>query len=238
MSTSNVKALTLLLALAATGPTLCVQADEFQSLDAIRQLAQEHALGLLQDKAFTELDVQAAALDSRLRLKPCDDALETFGASGSERSTRITVGIRCAGSTPWTLYVPVQVHASMAVVGVTHALPRGSVLSLDDLVIQSRPVQELPAQYLSDPSSALDMELTRAVTADTLLSPSLLKQPQLVSKGQQVTIVADGANFAVKMAGTALQNGSAGQLISVKNTTSGRTVQGVIVDAATIRVKL
>lgn len=238
MSTFNVKALTLLLAMVATGVTFRAHAEEIQSLDAIRQLAQDHALGLLQGKAYTELDVQAAALDPRLRLKACDSVLEPFGSSGSERSTRLTVGVRCTGSTPWTLYVPVQVHASMAVLGVTHSLPRGSVLTLADLVIQNRPVQELPAQYLSDPAAAIDMELTRAVTADTLLSPSLLKQPQVVSKGQQVTIVADGANFAVKMAGTALQNGSAGQLISVKNTTSGRTVQGMIVDAGTVKVKL
>ncbi|MES2605275.1 MAG: flagellar basal body P-ring formation chaperone FlgA [Pseudomonadota bacterium] len=215
-----------------------LQAQEIQPLANIQTLAETFALEQLQTQNYADLRVTASTLDSRLRLRACDSELEAFGTPGGERSGRLTVGIRCSGSTPWTIYVPVQIRASLSVVVIQNALPRGAVLQASDLAIETRTLQELPPAYVSDQATVVGQELTRAVPANALVTPNLLREPQLVNKGQTVTIIADGENFAVKMAGTALQNGAAGQRINVKNTTSGRTVQATIVDAGTVRVSM
>jgi flagella basal body P-ring formation protein FlgA len=60
----------------------------------------------------------------------------------------------------------------------------------------------------------------------------------LIAKGQDVTILATGANIQVRMAGVALQKGQQGERIDVQNSSSGRTVQAVILDGGTVQIQL
>jgi len=237
MNKRHVNALTLVLALSAASVYCrCVQAEEIQSLQEIQSTAETWALGQMQERQYADLQVVATTLDSRLRLKACDRPLEAFGTMAGEHSGRLTVGIRCSSATPWTLYVPVQVRASVAVISVANTLPKDSILAASDLTVVNRTVQELPTSYISDMQAAVGMQLTRSVTANSLLTQTMLTQRLVINKGQEVTILADGQNFAVKMRGTALQNGTSGQRIGVKNTTSGRTVEAMIVDSGTVKV--
>ncbi|HTQ98532.1 MAG TPA: flagellar basal body P-ring formation chaperone FlgA [Candidatus Acidoferrum sp.] len=240
MAHSRVNALTLIAGLSIVAVLLLTcqarATEESQSLQQVQATAESWALAQLQNGEFTELQVEATALDNRLHLRACDHALETFGSVGTVRAGRVTVGVRCSSPVAWTLYVPVQVHASVAVLTTASSLPKGAVLDKRDLVLVNRGVQELPLNYVSDPARAIDMALTHAVPANTLLTQSMLEEPQLVNKGQVVTITAEGSSYAVKMLGTALQNGAAGQRIGVRNSTSGRTVEAVVVDASTVKV--
>jgi len=237
MNNKLVNALTSSLVLsAALLYSLQSRADEIQSLQEVQTTAETYALGQMQDRQYSDLQVVSTTLDNRLRLKACEHPLEAFGSTGGERSGRITVGIRCNSATPWTLYVPVQVRASVSVLSIANTMPKDAVLAASDLVQVNRNVQELPPSYLSEMSAVVGKQLTRTVQANSLLTQAMVQQRLLVTKGQEVTILADGQNFAVKMMGTALQAGTAGQQIGVKNTTSGRTVEAVIVDAGTVRV--
>lgn len=239
MKRTTVKALTRVMAMAALcGLPVLACADEMQSLAAIAQTAESWALAQLQDNRYNELHVNAGPLDSRLRLRACQQPLEAFGSVGSARSGRLTVGIRCTAPVPWSIYIPVQVHATIAVVAVAMPQNKGAVLRSDDLIMVNRSLQELPLHYISDPQMATNMALTRAVAGESLLSPGLLQEPQLVNKGQEITILAGSTRLAVKMPGTALQNGARGQRIGVRNASSGKTVEGVIVDAGTVQVDL
>ncbi|HEY0963304.1 MAG TPA: flagellar basal body P-ring formation chaperone FlgA [Pseudomonadales bacterium] len=212
--------------------------DGMQPLDSVAAAAEQHARGLLQQGGLADAVVKASALDGRLRLKLCDVPLETFGNDNALRGGRTTVGVRCNGASPWTLYVPVAITASTYIVLVDGPLPRGTVLTASHLRREQRPLGALPPQYLTEIDDALGRTLTRAVTGTTIASPNLLQARDLVAKGQDVTILASGTQVQVRMAGVALQKGQQGERIDVKNTSSGKTVQAVIVDAATVQVPL
>lgn len=215
------------------------QADAaVQPLDTIASAAEQHARGLLQNQGLADATVQANALDGRLRLKRCDSPLETFSNDNNLRGGRTTVGVRCNGAAPWTLYVPVAITASIYIVMVDGPLPRGTVLNASHLRREQRPLSALPPQYLTEIDDALGRTLTRAVTGATIASPNMLQTRDLISKGQDVTILATGTKVQVRMAGVALQKGQQGERIDVKNASSGKTVQAVIVDAATVQVPL
>ncbi len=239
MNNKLVNALTCILALCmALLVAARAHGEALQSLADVQAMAETYALAQMQDRQYTDLQITATTLDNRLRLKACERPLEAFGTMVGENSGRMTVGIRCSGVMPWTVYVPVQMRASVAVLSIINTLPKDSVISASDIVLVNRNVQELPARYLSEPEAVIGMQLTRSVPANSLLTQAMVQQRLLINKGQEVTILAGGQNFAVKMLGTALQNGTAGQRIGVKNTTSGRTVEAVIVDAGTVRVSL
>lgn len=240
MHAGNVKALTSrTLAALLFGVFLpFATAEELQNLTDIASTAEQFALSQLDTHSYTEVSVEAAPLDPRSRMQQCDQTLEAFSTNSGIRAGRSTVGVRCSGTHSWTVYVPLQIRASVNVVTLTAPQQRGTVLAEADLKVVSKPFATLPAQYATDLKDVLGKELTRNLGADTVIAPSMLKAHPVVSKGQEVVIMASSANFEVRMSGTALQNGAQGQRITVKNNNSGRTIQAVIVDGNTVQVQL
>lgn len=225
----------LLLALPQSGRS---QAADMQPLATIATAAEAHARTLLKGQDLAKATVQASALDQRLRLKNCEAPLETFSNDNNLRGGRVTVGVRCPGTTPWTLYVPVSITAHIYIVVIDGPLPRGTVLNEAHVRLEQRPLNALPPQYLTSAEQVIGHTLTRSVNGSTIASPNLLQARDLVAKGQDVTILASGANIQVRMAGVALQKGQQGERIDVKNMSSGKTVQAVIIDGATVQVSL
>jgi flagella basal body P-ring formation protein FlgA len=226
------------LGLALPLPAPAQQAPEFQPLTDIQNAAAAHARTLIEARGLPDAEVSPSSLDGRLRLKLCDTALETFSNNNSLRGGRVTIGVRCTGTAPWTLYVPVAIVAQTYIVMIDGPLPRGTLLTAQNLRMEQRPLTALPPQYMTSVDQLVGLELTRAVSGTTIATPNMVQARDLVAKGQDVVILASGANIQVRMAGVALQKGQQGERINVKNSTSGRTVQAVIVDAATVEIQL
>lgn len=240
MTVINVKALTssALAALVLAAQSPAASAEELQNIADIAAAAEEFALSQLTNAVYTDISVDAGTLDPRLRMQQCDQTLEAFSTNSGIRAGRTTVGVRCLGTRSWTLYVPLQISASVNVVTLRAPLQRGAVLSEGDLAVIAKSFATLPPQYITDLNDVLGKELTRNLGADTVVAPQMLKEHPVISKGQEVVIIAGSSNFEVKMAGTALQNGAPGERINVKNNNSGRTVQAIIVNDNTVRVQL
>ncbi|MDY6981501.1 MAG: flagellar basal body P-ring formation chaperone FlgA [Pseudomonadota bacterium] len=228
----------VVLALAWPLPGHAQAGGATQPLESIAAAAEDHARQLAQDLGLDDAEVRAGSLDNRLRLKQCELPLETFSNDNNLRGGRTTVGVRCSGAAPWTLYVPVGVTAYTWIVLVDGPLPRGTVLNASHLRREQRPLNALPPQYLTNLDQAIGRTLTRAVSGATVASPNMLQTRDLIAKGQDVMILATGAKVQVRMAGVALQKGQEGDRIDVKNTSSGKTVQAVVVDGATVQVPL
>ena len=71
--------------------------------------------------------VAASGFDNRNRLARCDQPLVGFLRDGVEPRSRTIVGVRCPGSRPWKVYVPVDVVVMTNVLVASRALPRGHV---------------------------------------------------------------------------------------------------------------
>ena len=209
-----------------------------QSVVEISSTAEQFALAALDSSAYTDLEVKAQALDPRLRLKQCDIPLQASSNNAALRAGRTTISVRCDGASPWSLYVPVNINASVAVVVIEGPVTRGTLLTADNLKTINVPVAQLPPNYLSNINEVSGRELARAVNGDTYATVAMLKQKNMIQKGQEVIILAQSANFQVRMSGTALENGQNGERITVKNNNSGRTVEGTVVAKNVIAVSL
>ncbi len=168
------------------------------------------AENFLQDrigKSANRTSAQAAALDPRHRLARCDRPLEAFLRPGARISARTVVGVRCTGSKPWKLYVPVDVVVTEDVLIAKRTLPRGQVLAAADFTVETRDVSRLVSGYISDPASLVGQKLKIQLHAGRMLTPSMLEADAAVRRGQTVTIVASGGGIAVRMSGKALMDG-------------------------------
>ncbi len=172
--------------------------------------------------------VQARNIDPRQRLALCDQALDGFLRSGTEIKARTIVGVRCSGSKPWKVYVPVDVIVTETVLIARKTLNKGHVLTAADIIEEARDVSRLRNGYMSDPANAVGQRLKTQLIAGKIVVPTMFEVEIAVRRGQTVTLTAGSGDFSIAMTGTALMNGAINQRIRVENTHSGRVVEGIV----------
>ena len=82
------------------------------------------------------------------------------------------------------------------------------------------------------------MQLRRPLSEGDTVSPGTLDTPVLVHRGQNVTLVADSGSLKVSVSGVALEDGSAGEVINVRNLSSKRQGQAVVRSEKSVEVLL
>ncbi len=227
-----------LLAACLAGAAGTASAGAIQAPGTIRAAAGAFLRAQHPGVEHSDLQVRVTALDPRLRLPHCSEPLRTFLAPGSRTLGNTTVGVRCRAPRPWTIYVPARVSIYRKVLVAARPLPRGTRLSAADVRMTRKDVDNLAYGYLSDPTAVQGKLLRRLVPAGMALDPEMLESPPLVKRGQQVVLLAEIGGLQVRMTGLALATGAAGDSIKVRNLSSRRVVEGVIVRTGVVRVPL
>lgn len=224
-------ALTLLAAAA--------QAQErWQSHASIRQLAHDFMASQIQQVHRDAAEIEVGALDRRLRLAACPQALQAYRPPGGRTVGNATVGIRCDGPQPWSLYVPVKVRVYREVVATTRPLNRGARLTEGDLKLVRRDITSLRGGYLTDATQALGRVVKRRLAPASVLSGAMIESPRLVERGQEVTLISGTGGIRVQVRGKALMDGAAGDRIRVRNPRSQRIVEGTVMSAGVVQVNM
>ncbi|WP_073264275.1 flagellar basal body P-ring formation chaperone FlgA [Pseudomonas punonensis] len=183
-------------------------------------------------------EVQINRLDPRLRLPLCDQALTTTLETPTEPVGRVTMRVRCDGAAPWTVFVPGQVRLYREVVTVVHPVKREGVLGESDLALAERDVGLLNQGYMTDMEQAVGRKTTRPLLPDQVLSPTFIRQAEVIRRGDQVVISARSGGINVRMPGEALSDGTVGKQISVRNLGSQRVVRARVIGPGQVEVSM
>ena len=151
------------LLLTMTAAAASAQEDPYQSHDSIREAARQHAQADAAQLAG-RAKVTAGRLDSRLRLAPCDRPLVAYDSPNGLNRGRGVVGVRCEGSRPWKIYVPVSVALMERVVVNRRPLVRGQTLRAEDLVLSEVDTAGLHKAYFTRLEDVVGLRSKRAVT--------------------------------------------------------------------------
>lgn len=214
---------TLIALLALVAPAL-VSAAQWQDVASVREAAES----LARERFATngqELVVRAS-LDPRLQLPACAQKLSarvqnTGGAA-------LTAAVSCAQPSTWTLYVPVQVSRIAQVLVLNRAVMAGEVLSADAVSLRRQEIADLGYGFITQPDRVIGQTARRALAAGAVLGLADLAAPNLVKRGQPVTLVSRAGAITVRVDGKALGDGAAGDYISVQNLNSRRVVRGKV----------
>lgn len=163
--------------------------------------------------------------------------LAPFMPSGARLWGRTTVGVRCAGERPWTIYLQARVSLRATYYLAARAMAPGEVLTAADLVARDGDLTGLPQAIVTDPTQAVGSVTLTRVAGGMPLRRDMLKSASAVSIGQTVRVVAAGEGFAISAEGSALNNASPGQQVRVK-TTNGQIISGIVKDGATVEIQL
>lgn len=223
----------LLLALSSN-----VLASDYQShasiYSAAKRFMQQHVASVHGQNA----KITVSKLDKRFRLKRCEKPLQTYLSRGSREIGKTTVGVKCTGAKPWSLSLPVKVSLYRNVLISTRLLNPGELLQAGDVKLASRDLADLPYGYLDNLQASIGMKIKRRINPGTALTPAMLRKPRVISRGQRVTILADGGGMQVRVAGKALANGAVGDRIRVQNASTKRKLEGVVTASGEVRVEI
>jgi flagella basal body P-ring formation protein FlgA len=196
--------------------------------------------------AFNFLQQQAAGLPGKVEitvtpvfprgLAACS-ALDPFMPTGARLWGRMTVGVRCVGERPWTLYVQARVSINATFYTAARAIAPGEVLGNADLVAREGDITAMPQAIVTDPAQAVGAVALSRVPAGLPLRTDMLRAASSVAIGQNVHVVAGGSGFSISAEGTAMNNAAPGQQVRVK-TAGGQIITGIVKDSQTVEIAL
>jgi flagella basal body P-ring formation protein FlgA len=164
-------------------------------------------------------------------------SLDPFMPTGARLWGRMTVGVRCIGERPWTLYVQARVSINATYYLAARAIAPGEVLSNADLIARDGDLTVMPQAIVTDPAQAVGAVALSRVPAGLPLRTDMLRAASSVAIGQNVHVVAGGSGFSISAEGTAMNNAAPGQQVRVK-TAGGQVITGVVKDSQTVEVSL
>jgi flagella basal body P-ring formation protein FlgA len=200
----------------------------------------------IRSAALTFLQQQAAGLPGKVEITVAPAfprglaacmTLEPFMPSGARLWGRTTVGVRCVGERPWTIYLQARISLHATYYLAARAMAPGDVLTAADLVARDGDLTGLPQAIVTDPSQAVGSVSLVRISGGMPLRRDMLKSASAVSIGQTVRVVAAGAGFAISAEGSVMNNASPGQQVRVK-TASGQIISGIVKDGSTVEVQL
>jgi len=135
-----------------------------------------------------------------------------------------------------TMNLSGSIRYLVAVPVIRSTLKNGDIISerdIDSIEIYAKDLQ---------PDMILDTETLVGMTPRRVMAPGKpvrsidIITPELVSRGDNVTLVFDSAPLFLTAKGKALQNGGKGDMVRVVNVASNRTIEGTVMSDGTVVV--
>jgi flagella basal body P-ring formation protein FlgA len=120
---------------------------------------------------------------------------------------------------------------------LTRSVERSDILKSADVVVERRPRAEVG----TDPAAraqALGMQMRRPIRAGQPLRVADLVKPDLVQRDQAVTVIFQTTGLYLTTRGKALDNGTEGDVVSVLNIQSKRTLTGTVTGRGQVTIQI
>lgn len=228
------------LALDGAVPRLATQqASRPASVQSLTAIANRAVDFVRQNHPWQGLEVSMAppALDERLSLTPCDAPLQASLPVGGRIAQRTSVMVKCPSNAGWTVHVSVISRVEAEVLVARRAITRGERLSAMDVMSSRRDITSLPYGYITALPLGDALQAKLSIGQGAVITPDMTQAAQVIRRGDLVAIELSDSRMAISMRGVALADAAVGDLVAVKNSQSGRTVQGHVMASGRVRVQ-
>ena len=123
------------------------------------------------------------------------------------------------------------------VICAARAIPRHTIIVASDLVRVRRDLTMLGPDLITDEAAVLDKETKTTLQPGAVLYGHFLKDPQLVKRGDIVSILAATDHITVTVPGRVQASGAKGDLIKVKNLMSRREIYAKVIGPDTVQAQ-
>ncbi|WP_409566201.1 flagellar basal body P-ring formation chaperone FlgA [Methylobacterium sp. J-070] len=151
------------------------------------------------------------------------------------RSRRVA-GLVSLGERQASLRVSGVIVELREVAVLTRALNRGEPVKEGDVVMERRPRDAVAADAQASATAILGEVAQHGLTAGTVLRAADTAPPELVARGENVTIVYETPSISLSMRGIANEAGRLGAVVNVVNVTSKKVLQATVVGPGRVSV--
>jgi flagella basal body P-ring formation protein FlgA len=222
---------TLLLSFASLAQAQADRQDPAVLKGLVEQFLQQQTAGLPGKATVT-----VGNIDPRMSLAACA-APEAFQMPGSKPWGKVSVGVRCALPTPWTVYIQANISVIANYVVTAAPLAQGQAIEAGQLAVVQGDLAALPNGVITDTAMALGRMPTVSLPAGMPLRADNLKSKPVVQQGQQVRLVTYGKGFSISADGKAIANATDGQVVQVR-TPNGSIVAGVARSGGLVEISI
>ncbi|SHL57492.1 flagella basal body P-ring formation protein FlgA [Bradyrhizobium lablabi] len=120
---------------------------------------------------------------------------------------------------------------------LARGIERNEVIKSSDVVIERRPKAEVGNDVASR-DRVVGMQARRQLRAGQALKVADLAKPDLVQRDQTVTMIYETAGLYLTVRGKALEAGTEGDVVSVLNLQSKRTVTGTVIGRGQVSISI
>jgi flagella basal body P-ring formation protein FlgA len=152
-------------------------------------------------------------------------------------SRRFNLILRSDGKVVKNMTLSVDLEALAPVAIAADDLPRGAILSPEDLTMVTMDLSTLRNPCL-DAQELIGMKLRRAIRMGAPFVRSGLETPPLIKRGDMVTITASNGTLTVTARGLAQENGAEDDTIRVKNISSQKEIFCRVTAPSAVEVEL
>lgn len=181
--------------------------------------------------------IEVKPLDARLKLHKCGLPLDIFQPSGAKDIGSTSVGVRCTAPKPWLIYTSALIRQFRQVAVVTVSIERGARISERDVSLKTVETSRSRRTVVSSLDQVIGKVARRQLFAGDVVTADKLSEPKSVHRGETVIILASNPGMKIRMAGSALRDGVQGQKIPVRNTSSRRIIEGVVIAPGVVQVR-
>lgn len=146
---------------------------------------------------------------------------------GTRLLGRITTQIQC-DNPRWSFFLPVETRVVLPVVVTSVPITRGTLLTREHVQLQTLDIGQERQGYFSNIEDVLGHSARRTLQPGVVINAYVAQAPQLVERGEWITIQSGASALVVTAAGQALESGGLGEQIRVKNLNSGQTIRAWI----------
>jgi len=176
-----------------------------------------------------------------LRLEASNSGpMQTASARYDSRSGRFDVTFDISNDsvvTPTRLRFTGTAIETVAAAVLMRSLERNEVIKASDIVVERRPKAEVGSDAATR-EGAVGMQARHSLRAGQALRVADLAKPDLVQRDQTVTLTYQTAGLYLTIRGKALDNGTEGDVVSVLNLQSKRTVSGVVIGRGQVAIQV
>jgi len=212
------------------------RSEAVHPIDGIQQRVRDFLLTQYDGQAEPPA-IQVGPLDPRLRLPACGVEVEVFLPNGARALGNTSVGVRCSGPRPWTVYLSASVRMFGEVLVASRFLPRDTILTAADLRAERRDLTTLPGEFETVPARLLGKQLRRSLPIGALIPPRAVATPLLIKRGERVTVLVRQTGMEISSSGIALSDAALGERLRVRNKASQQMIEGTVIAAHQIAVE-
>ncbi len=119
---------------------------------------------------------------------------------------------------------------------LTQRLTHGEAISAEHITVKEFPVSRIRQNVVSEPEALIGKTPRRTISVSRPIRADEVQSPEIIQKGSVLKMTYQTPYMEISAVGEALEDGTEGQTIRVRNRDSHVTVYGTVISAEEVRV--